>query len=158
MRTMLHKLTLRDLGLNHKKVLMRVDFNVPFKKDGSIADDTRIREAIPSIRYVLQHGGSLILMGHLGRPKGKFDAKASLAPCAKRLSELLGQPVEMASDCIGPSVEKLARSLKQGNVAPMHQQLSSRAIFQVNRPWANSLKKNSLSYRPCSHTPNAPST
>ena len=113
---MLHKLTLRDLDLNHKKVLMRVDFNVPFKKDGSIADDTRIREAIPSIRYVLQHGGSLILMGHLGRPKGKFDAKASLAPCAKRLSELLGQPVEMASDCIGPSVEKLARSLKQGNV------------------------------------------
>ena len=95
---------------------MRVDFNVPLNSDGTISDDARIRAAIPSIRYVLEQGGSLILMSHLGRPKGKQDPKASLVPCARRLSELLGKNVQMASDCVGPGVEKLAAALKTGSI------------------------------------------
>jgi len=109
------KLRLNQLSLRNHRVLMRVDFNVPLKDDGSILDDSRILAALPSIRYVLDHGGSLILMSHLGRPKG-VDPKASLAPCAKRLSELLSQPVIMAPDCIGPAVESLAGKLKSGSI------------------------------------------
>lgn len=93
---------------------MRVDFNVPMEK-GKITDDSRIKAAIPSIEYVLHHGASLILMSHLGRPKGP-DPALSLAPCAKRLSELLKQPVPIAPDCVGPEVEKMAASLKPGQV------------------------------------------
>ena len=102
--------------MKNRRVLMRVDFNVPLNEDGSIADDSRIRAALPSIRYVLDHGGSLILMSHLGRPNGKRDSKSTLAPCAKRLSELLHLPVEMAPDCIGPAVEALAKQLKSGSI------------------------------------------
>lgn len=105
------KLTLKDLILKNKRVLMRVDFNVPIQ-DGKITDDSRIRSSIPSIQYVLDHGASLILMSHLGRPNGKIDPTLSLAPCGKKLSELLGKPVEMAKDCIGPDVEKMAKQLK----------------------------------------------
>jgi phosphoglycerate kinase len=105
------KLTLKDISLKNKKVLMRVDFNVPLKEDGTIADDSRIVESLPSIKYVLEHEGSLILMSHLGRPKNKTPS-LSLAPCAKRLSKLLHLPVIMAPDCIGPEVEKLAKELK----------------------------------------------
>ncbi len=82
------KLSLRDLPIEGKKIIMRVDFNVPLNKDGSIGDDTRIRESLPSIKYVLEKGGKLVLMSHLGK------SGASLAPCAKRLSELLGKPVD----------------------------------------------------------------
>jgi len=102
--------TLKDLSLKGKHVLMRVDFNVP-----SIADDSRIRAALPSINYVLGQGAALILMSHLGRPKGK-DPKLTLAPCAKRLSELLGKPVLFAPDCVGPVAEKMASELKPGQV------------------------------------------
>lgn len=109
------KLTLKDLSLKNQRVLMRVDFNVPMEK-GKITDDSRIRAALPSIEYVLNHGASLILMSHLGRPKGKPEAEFSLAPCAKRLSELLKKPVAMAKDCIGPEVEKMAAALKPGQV------------------------------------------
>ncbi len=94
----MNKLTLKDLPLKEKKVLMRVDFNVPLKEDGSIEDDTRIRESLPSIRYVLEHGAHLILMSHLGRPKGKPDPKYSLKVCAERLEKLLKKPVSLASD------------------------------------------------------------
>ncbi|MBI5346963.1 MAG: phosphoglycerate kinase [Chlamydiae bacterium] len=104
------KLSIKDLILKDKKVLMRVDFNVPLNEDGSIADDTRIKAAIPSIQYVLNQGGALILMSHMGKPKNK-DPKLSLAPCAKRLSELLKIPVLLAPDCIGPKVEKMAQDL-----------------------------------------------
>lgn len=104
------KLSLKDLALKNKKILMRVDFNVPLK-EGAIADDTRIRAALPSIKYVINEGGSLILMSHLGKPKGK-DPKLSLVPCAKRLSELLNMPVIMARDCIGEEVEREAKALK----------------------------------------------
>jgi phosphoglycerate kinase len=112
----MEKLSLADIPLKGKKVLMRVDFNVPQNKDGSIADDSRIKEALPSIKYVLDQGGSLILMSHLGRPKGKKDPKLTLAPCAKRLSELIQTPVAFASDCIGTAVENAVRELKSGQI------------------------------------------
>ena len=106
----MHKLTLKDLSLKGKRVLMRVDFNVP-----SIADDSRIIASLPSIQYILNQGASLVLMSHLGRPKGK-DPSLSLAPCAKRVGELLHKPVQMAPDCIGPVVEKMAKALQPGQI------------------------------------------
>lgn len=113
---MLKKLSIVDLPLHGKKILMRVDFNVPLNKNGEITDDTRIVASLPSINYVLEHGGALILMSHLGRPKGKKASESSLAPCAKRLSEMLGKPVLLAPDCVGPETEKLAKSLKPGEI------------------------------------------
>ena len=112
---MIQKLTLNDLPINGKKVLMRVDFNVPIE-NGNVTDNTRIAASLPSIRYILEHGAALILMSHLGRPKGTVAKEFSLAPCAKELSRLLGKPVKMAPDCIGPKVEELARGLKSGEV------------------------------------------
>ncbi len=109
------KLKLQDLDLRNKKVLMRVDFNVPLNNDGSIADDTRIQESLPSIRSILKAGGSVILMSHLGRPKAR-DSKFSLASCAKALSQLLGISVLMTDDCLGEKVEKITRDLKPGQV------------------------------------------
>ncbi|HEY5260312.1 MAG TPA: phosphoglycerate kinase, partial [Rhabdochlamydiaceae bacterium] len=108
--------TLSQLPIKGKKVLLRVDFNVPLSPEGKITDDTRIREALPTIRYILKQGGSLILMSHLGRPKGKKDPQFSLVPCQKRLAELLGIPVLFAPDCIGPQAEKLAAALEPGQV------------------------------------------
>lgn len=93
---------------------MRVDFNVPLEK-GKITDDSRIQGALPSIEYILKNGGSVILMSHLGRPKGK-ELDLTLAPCAKRLSELLKKPVQMAPDCVGPEVEKMASQLQPGQI------------------------------------------
>ena len=113
---MVDKLSLRDLDLRGKKVLMRVDFNVPLDKNGNITDDTRIVSSIPSIKYVLDHGGSVILMSHLGRPKEKRSPEFSLAPCAKRLSKYLGIDVLMAKDCIGPEVKQQAQALQPGQV------------------------------------------
>lgn len=113
---MAQKLSIKDLKINGKKVLMRVDFNVPLDKDGKITDDTRIKAALPSIKHVLDYGGALILMSHLGRPKGKASSEFSLAPCAKRLSELLDRPVLMAPDCVGDSVTKMAQNLQTGQI------------------------------------------
>ncbi|MEN9655016.1 MAG: phosphoglycerate kinase [Chlamydiota bacterium] len=110
------KLSIRDLSVTAKKVLMRVDFNVPMNKQGAIADDTRIRAALKTIHYALDQGASVILMSHLGRPKAGFDPALSLAPIAKRLSELLGRPVQMAPDCVGPKVEELVKRLGPGEV------------------------------------------
>jgi phosphoglycerate kinase len=109
------KLELKDLNLEGQKVLMRVDFNVPLNASGAITDDERIRAAIPSINYILNHGASLILMSHLGEPKGK-DLHLSLAPVAKKLSSLLGKKVQMASDVLGEEVEKSITSLKKGDI------------------------------------------
>lgn len=104
-----------DVNVQGKKVLARVDFNVPL--DGSrITDDRRIVQALPTIKSIIERGGRLILMSHLGRPKGGPEPKYSLKPAADRLSELLGKPVKFASDCIGPDVEKLAAELKDGEV------------------------------------------
>ncbi len=108
--------TLKDLDLKNKRVLVRVDFNVPVK-GGAITDDTRIREALPTINYILeQPGASLVLMSHLGRPKGGPHPDFSLKITADRLSELIGKPVKMAPDCIGAATEALAKALKAGEV------------------------------------------
>ena len=108
--------SVRDTDLRGKRVLCRVDFNVPLK-EGKITDDTRIRESLPTIRYVLeQNGARLILMSHLGRPKGKAAPEFSLKPAAERLAELLGRPVAMAPDCVGPAVEDLVAKLEPGEV------------------------------------------
>src|SRR5205809_150057 len=94
------KLSIRDLELQGKRVFIRVDFNVPLK-DGRIGDDTRIRESLPTIQYALDHGATVVLASHLGRPKGEMNPQMSLRPIADRLAELLGTPVKFATDCIG---------------------------------------------------------
>jgi phosphoglycerate kinase len=102
------KLSIRDLDLKNKTVFIRVDFNVPLAPGGQeITSDKRIRASLPNIQYALDHGAAVILASHLGRPKGKPNPEMSLKPVAKRLAELLGKPVAMAPDCIGPEVEKM---------------------------------------------------
>lgn len=113
---MVQKLSITDLPIKGKKVLMRVDFNVPLDKSQKITDDTRIIASLPSIKYILEQGAALILMSHLGRPKDKRVPELSLAPCAKKLSELLGKPVLKAPDCIGPDVDKMVKDLKPGEI------------------------------------------
>ncbi len=110
------KLSLSALPLKGKKVLMRVDFNVPLDAQGHITDDTRISATLPSLRYVLEQGGAIVLMSHLGRPKDKRVPEMSLKPCAERLSQLLDKPVTMAPDCIGSEVERMVATLKPGDV------------------------------------------
>ncbi len=111
----MNKKTVRDIDLKGKRVLMRVDFNVPMAND-QVTDDKRIRASLPTIQYVLDQGASVILMSHLGRPKGRPDPEFSLKPAAEVLSQLLGRPVKMAPDCVGPEVEKMARELQPGEV------------------------------------------
>ena len=102
------KLSIRDVDLKNKRVLIRVDFNVPLASGGrEITSDKRIRASLPSIQYALEQGAALILASHLGRPKGKPNPEMSLKPAAKRLGELLGMPVAMAPDCVGPAVEAM---------------------------------------------------
>src|SRR6266850_1710672 len=98
------KLSIKDLDLASRRVFIRVDFNVPIK-DGKVEDDTRIRAALPSIQYAIEHGGRVILASHLGRPKGERVEKYSLRPVAEHLSQLLGKPVEFAEDCVGEAAE-----------------------------------------------------
>jgi 3-phosphoglycerate kinase len=109
----MNKLTIDDLKLKDKRVLVRVDFNVPLNEKKEVADDTRIVESLPTIKKILAEGGKAILMSHLGRPKGK-DSNLSLAPVAKRLEKLLGKPVKFVDDCIGEKVEKAVSGLKSG--------------------------------------------
>jgi phosphoglycerate kinase len=109
------KKTIRDVDVQGKRVLMRVDFNVPMQ-DGTITDDKRIRAALPTIKHAIEAGGKVILMSHLGRPKGKPDDAFRLDPVAKRLSELLGQPVQKVDDCIGADVEQAVAKLEPGDV------------------------------------------
>jgi phosphoglycerate kinase len=110
------KKTLSDIAIQGKRVLMRVDFNVPLDEQKKITDDKRIVESLSSIRSVLENGGRLILMSHLGRPKGKVNPEFSLAPVAARLSELIDTPVKMARDCIGNEVMQQVLAMQDGDV------------------------------------------
>jgi len=112
----MEKLSITDVELVGKRVLIRVDFNVPLDARQIVTDDTRIRAALPTIRYALDKGAKVLLVSHLGRPKGKVVPAMSLAPAAKRLSDLLGKPVATASDCIGEAVEAAAAQLAPGQV------------------------------------------
>ena len=107
--------TLHHIDVVGKRVLVRVDFNVPLEK-GKVSDDARIRAALPTIQYLLEEAAQPILCSHLGRPKGKPTAKYSLKPVAERLGQLLDRPVQMAPDCVGPVVEDMARKIPRGGV------------------------------------------
>ena len=111
------KKTIEDVNVRGKKVLVRVDYNVPLTEDGKVADDKRIVAAMPTVKYLLDHNAKVILCSHLGRPKGQVKKEFSLAPVADRLRELLpGTTVKMADDCIGDSVKKMADELKEGEI------------------------------------------
>ncbi len=110
------KKTIEDIDLKNKRILCRVDFNVPLDENLKITDDSRISKSLDTLRYILKQGGRLVLMSHLGRPKAKGDPKASLKPCAEHLSKLLGQPVELLNDCIGDAVKAKVDALKPGQV------------------------------------------
>src|SRR5712664_1383036 len=112
----MRKATVRDIDVRGKRVLERVDFNVPLDEHGRITDDTRIRAALPTIRYLLDHGAAVVLMSHLGRPKGTANPAYSLRPVAARLGELLGMPVPLAPDCVGTETERMAHALQPGQV------------------------------------------
>jgi phosphoglycerate kinase len=111
----MQKQTIRDIDWSGKRALVRVDFNVPLE-DGRITDDTRIRAAVPTIQYLLDHGAAVILMSHLGRPKNKVVESLRLAPAAQRLSALLGRPVKTVPATVGPEAEAAATALKPGEV------------------------------------------
>jgi phosphoglycerate kinase len=111
------KLNIRDLELKGKRALVRVDFNVPQdKKTGAIKDDARIVGALPTIKYLIEHGARVVLMSHLGRPEGQVNMQFTLKPVADRLSELLKKPVLFSPDCVGPETLKMSRELKEGEV------------------------------------------
>lgn len=113
----MNKMTIRDIDVSVKRVLVRVDFNVPIDaKTGTITDDSRIRATLPTIRYLLERNARVILISHLGRPKGKVVDELRLTPVAQRLSQILGQQVGVAVNCIGPEVEKSVAALRNGDV------------------------------------------
>jgi len=112
---MFKKKTVRDIDVHHKRVLVRVDFNVPLA-DGKVTDDTRIRAALPTIEYLLTQGAAVILFSHLGRPKSAADSEFSMRPTAEHLKTLIDAPVFFAEDCVGPVAEKAAASLEPGQV------------------------------------------
>ena len=112
----MNKKTFKDIDVTGKKVLVRVDFNVPLDETGKILDDTRIRAALPTINYLIRQGAKIILVSHLGRPNGMVNPRFSLAPVAKRLQELLKKPVKMALDTIGESAKKLTAEMVAGDV------------------------------------------
>ena len=126
------KKSVADVAVSGKKVLLRCDFNVPLQ-NGTIADETRITAALPTIRHLLSHGAAVILCSHLGRPKGQVDPKYSLRPVAVRLSELLGQPVELAGDVTGESARAMAAALQPGQ-AMLLENLRFRPEEEKNDP------------------------
>lgn len=112
----MNKRSIKDVALKGKRVLIRVDFNVPLDKGLNITDDNRIRQALPTIKYTIEQGGRLILISHLGRPKGGPSPEFSLAPTARRLSELISKPVKMLNDCVGNEVRRAVSAMKPGEV------------------------------------------
>lgn len=113
---MLNKKSIRDIDVAGKKVFIRVDYNVPMDKEGNITEDTRIRATLPTLKYLLSQNAAIVIASHLGRPKGEVVPAFSLAPVAKRLSELLGLEVAVAPDCVGPEVEVKAKALQPGQI------------------------------------------
>jgi len=128
-----NKKTIRDLDFKGKRVFVRVDYNVPMDKAGNITDDTRITATLPTLRYLLEQGASLVLAAHLGRPKGGPAAEFSLAPIAKHLASLLGTEVDFAPDCVGTDTEGMAAGLKPGQVL-MLENLRFHAEEEKNDP------------------------
>jgi phosphoglycerate kinase len=126
------KLSITDVDVNGKRVLVRVDFNVPLG-DGAVADATRLRASLPTIQYIIEHGGIPVLMSHLGRPGGKVLPEASLRPVASRLGELLGGDVTMADDCVGDAVEALVKNASAGDVVLL-ENLRYHAEEEANDP------------------------
>ena len=110
------KKTIEDIQVSGKKVLVRCDFNVPLDANKNITDENRIRGALPTIQYLIDHGAKVILCSHLGRPKGEFNMKYSLAPVAARLTQLLGKEVKLAKDVVGEDAQRLAAGLQDGDV------------------------------------------
>lgn len=110
------KRSVEDLDVRGKRVLVRVDFNVPLDEAGAVTDDRRVRESLPTIRWLVDHGARTVLMSHLGRPKGKPKPEFSLKPAAECLSDLLGKRVPLAPDCVGPAVEEMVAALEDGDV------------------------------------------
>ncbi|UCG35680.1 MAG: phosphoglycerate kinase [Candidatus Omnitrophota bacterium] len=129
----MNKKSVKDVYLGGKRVLMRVDFNVPLDKSQRITDDNRIKAALPTIQFALQEGARLILMSHLGRPKGEVKPEFSLKPAAKRLSELLGKPVKMLNDCIGQEVKSVVDNMQEGE-AVMLENLRFHKEEEKNNP------------------------
>ena len=119
--------------LSGKRVLVRVDFNVPLDEQGKIADDTRIRAALPTIKHLTSHGAKVILASHFGRPKGKVNESMRLTPVAKRLSELLGQDVIKCDDCIGDAVAAAVAGMQNGQVV-MLENVRFHAEEEANDP------------------------
>lgn len=164
------KQTLADVDVKNKKVIVRVDFNVPVK-DGLISNDNRIVEALPTINYLLSQGAAVILMSHLGRPDGKKDMKYSLSPVAIRLSELLGQEVKMSKDVVGTDAKKLSKNLKsgevlllenlrfhkeeEGNDAEFAKKLAALADVYVNDAFGTAHRKHASTYGVAKLLPNA---
>jgi phosphoglycerate kinase len=139
-------LTVRDLDVSGRRVFVRVDFNCPIGADGAVSDDTRIVAALPTLRYLAGKGARLVLASHLGRPKGGPEAKYSLAPVARRLSELLRQPVELAPDCIGPDTVARSKSLADGGVLLL-ENVRFHAGEEANNPsFAEALSRNADLY------------
>lgn len=112
----MHRLSIRDLELDGKRVLLRVDYNVPLKEDGSVLDDMRIRATLPTIEYLVNQNASVVIISHLGRPQGSRVDELSLQPVAKKLSELLNHPVGFVSDCVGPAAKEKVLALKPKEV------------------------------------------
>lgn len=165
------KLSIKDLSLSEKKILMRVDFNVPMS-NGKITDDTRIKKVLPTIEYILDNNGSIILMSHLGRPGGKKEDSLSLLPIAKRLSKLLNKEVIFAKDCIGEEAVKFSAALKPKQILLLenlrfHQaekhpnkdssfakKLSTLGDLYVNDAFGTCHRKHSSTYTICHYFPN----
>jgi len=135
----IRKLSVRDLDLKGKRVLVRVDFNVSLDEEGKIRDDTRIRAALPTIKYILEEGASLILLSHLGRPGGKVVEKLRLNPVARRLEELIGRPVLKMDECIGNRVRQTTRGTKPGDIVLLENTRFHKEESQNNPEFARKL-------------------
>ena len=135
------KKTIRDINVVRKKVLVRVDFNVPLDKEGKIVDDTRIIEALPTIRYLLEKEAKIILMSHLGRPKGKIVEKLRLEPVGRRLAELLNQHILILQDCVGDDIEKKVNEMEEGDIVLLENLRFHKEEEENNHEFARSLAR-----------------